>query len=198
MIERLRPTPTATELEELYAVHNDAERWTEHQLRTAITIELARSRFPQRYTVIDPAAGNGRAARAICTGAPAGLYTADLAPTAPVGYPGVDAITYLRRYRLKHRPADVIILGEILEHVDDPAELLAEAAGSARGLILSTPLEEEPGLNIEHVWRWDKAGVIELLVGAGWRPTGYVELDLVLEHWPPGYRCQIHTAEVAR
>lgn len=190
MIERVRPTPAGAELAAMYAHHNDAARWLEHRLRIELTLDLALARFPVRLVVVDPAAGAGDLARRLSTRE---TVTGDLAPTAPVDRPGTPALELLGE--LPPNYADVVILGEILEHVDDPLELLVAARRVGRGLILSTPLDEPPGVNPEHVWRWDKAGLLELLARAGWRSTGYLELDLELEHWPPGYRCQIHTAE---
>ena len=73
-------------------------------------------------------------------------------------------------------------------------DLASVAKDGANG----TPLDEPAGVNPEHVWRWDRAGILELLAGAGWEPDGYVELELKTPHWPPGYRCQIHTAKAVR
>jgi len=197
MIERTRPYPAAGELAALYAVPNDADRWPEHQLRTDITVALGRSRFPERMLIIDPAAGAGRAALELAAGAAA--ITGDISPDARVDYPATTALDLLEHlYGLGDRLSTVVLLGEILEHVEDPAALLAAAHRVANGLILSTPLDEPAGVNPEHVWRWDRAGILELLAGAGWEPDGYVELELKTPHWPPGYRCQIHTAKAVR
>ena len=92
-------------------------------------------------------------------------------------------------------PNSVIILGEILEHVPDPAALLAAARQTGDALILSTPLDEPPGINPEHIWRWDKAGIYELLDRTAWRPLDYVELAPEVPGWPHPFRIQIHTAQ---
>lgn len=199
MIERNRPAPVGAELAAMYAHANTADNWREHQLRTDITIALGRSSFPDLGTVIDPAAGrHARTAAALAAEWDRSTITGDLAPDAAVDYPGVDARTFLRELYLRNYVADVVVLGEILEHVDDPGQLLRQAHDVANGLILSTPLSEPPDVNPEHVWRWDKAGILQLLDMTRWRPTGYVELELELKHWPAGYRCQIHTAEAIR
>lgn len=202
MIERTRPYPDADELAALYAVPNDADRWPEHQLRTDITVALGRSRFPARRLIIDPAAGTGRAARELAD-AHRRAITGDLSPDARVDHPATSALELLDNVvpfagLYSGRATAVVLLGEILEHVEDPAALLAAAHRVADGLILSTPLDEPAGVNPEHVWRWDRAGILELLAGAGWAPDGYVELELETPHWPPGYRCQIHTAKAVR
>lgn len=189
IIERNRPTPVGAELAAMYRHANDANAWPEHRLRLEVTAALARDRFPDRRLVVDPAAGRSTLAAELATGY---TITGDLAPNAPVDLAGVDAVTFLRG--IAPLIAHVVILGEILEHVDDPLELLVAAHRAGTGLLLSTPLDEPAGVNPEHVWRWDRAGVEDLLHRAGWTSTGYAELDLVLPHWPPGYRCQIHTA----
>jgi len=195
LIERLRPNPTADELAELYAHHNDADRWAEHRLRVRLTVDLARSRFPNPGLVVDPAAGNRVAAFQIATNVAAGgLVTGDLAPDAPVTHPGTPALELLAE--LDGQDADVVILGEILEHVDDPLELLRAARRAGTGLVLSTPLAEPAGINPEHVWRWDADAVRGMLDLAGWAPRDYIELDYDVADWPHPFRCQIHTATV--
>ena len=193
MIERLRPAPTAAELDELYAAPNDADRWAEHATRVDLTVALARFRFPRRDLIIDPAAGAGRTVRELAVGR---TITGDLAPGAAVDYPGTPAavLVELAAGEPVNGRADLVILGEILEHVDDPYRLLQLAAGAGTGLILSTPLAEPAGLNHEHIWRWDRAGVTDLLDAAGWQPLDYLETELTLDHWPYPVRTQIHTA----
>ena len=194
LIEQIRPFPTTEELAELYRFPNDADNWPEHRTRVDVTIAVARGRFPKARTVIDPAAG-ATARTAIELG--------ELVTTNDYARSGLTAEEVLvdigRQVEAGVRfRADLIILGEILEHVADPAELLGLARDVANGLVLSTPLEEPAGVNPEHVWRWDKAGIIHLLTAADWNPADYVELDVDLPHWPPGFRCQIHTAEAGR
>jgi len=203
LIERLRPNPDPVELAELYRWPNNADRWREHKLRVDITVDLAASRWPEPLLVVDPAAGAGRTGRELVLAGGGTLVTGDLSTEADVDYPGRTADDLLGWWADEadagvRRRADVIVLGEILEHVEDPAQLLRYAAAAGTGLVLSTPLEEEPGVNVEHVWRWDRPGIEHLLAEAGWRPLDYVELAVELPHWPAGYRCQIHTAEVVR
>lgn len=199
MIERNRPDPTPGELAQLYAQPNDADRWPEHALRVNITVELARYRFHYRPVIIDPAAGAGRTVRELIDDA-AGtrIITGDLAPEANVTHAGTDAIRTLE-LALEElggwQPNAVVILGEVLEHVPDPEALLSAARHVAGGLVLSTPLAEPAGINPEHLWRWDKAGVYELLDRTAWRPLDYLELDADVAGWPHPCRTQLHTAE---
>ena len=210
MIERLRPYPTPAELGELYAVPNDATRWPEHRLRTELTVALARSYAGRRpCTVVDLAAGNGHAAAEVA-GAGGRLYLGDYAGVELAAvYASAYGVEVLGAWRgpleetlelVPDDAADVMLLGEILEHVDDPAAVLRRATVKARRLVLSTPLDEPAGVNPEHLWRWDAAGIRELLEAAAWRPTGSLLLELELPHAPrfSPYRCQLWTAEAAR
>lgn len=179
-----------------YLHHNDADRWDEHALRIDVTVDVAAHRFgtDDVALVVDPAAGNGRTCRELAAELAADHITGDLAPDAPVDQPGTDAIQLLDR--LADHAADIVILGEVLEHVERPELLLAAAYGALRpagGLVVSTPLDEPDGVNPEHLWRWDAAGVAELLAAAGFTPLDYVELATQVD----GYgvvRTQIHTA----
>ena len=193
LIERTRINPSPTELAALYQHANDADRWPEHTVRVDVTVAVARARFPDRDLIVDPAAGAGRTARELAVGR---TITGDVAPDAPVDHPGVWADILLAQLAEDRVVADLVILGEILEHVRNPADLLVDAAHIGRGLVLSTPLEEADGVNPEHLWRWDAGGVRYLLSAAGWEPVDYVELDyrIPAEVWPHPFRCQINTA----
>jgi SAM-dependent methyltransferase len=64
---------------------------------------------------------------------------------------------------------DVVFAGEILEHVERPAELVAELARVARPgawLSLSTPLGDAHP-DVQHVWEFEPEDVEGLLDGAG-------------------------------
>ena len=135
LIEQIRPFPTTEELAELYRFPNDADNWPEHRTRVDVTIAVARGRFPKARTVIDPAAG-ATARTAIELG--------ELVTTNDYARSGLTAEEVLvdigRQVEAGVRfRADLIILGEILEHVADPAELLGLARDVANGLVLSTP-----------------------------------------------------------
>lgn len=197
MIERMRPDPTPAELVELYAEPNDADRWAEHRLRVNITAELLAHRFHYRPLLIDPAAGTGALVRQLADESYGGIVTGDLAPDAAVTYPGTDALDTLAAVAADrgYDANAVVVLGEILEHVPAPLDLLVAAGRVAGGLVVSTPLEEPAGINPEHIWRWDKAGILAFFDTAGWRPLDYVELDLDIPGWAAPFRIQIHTAE---
>jgi len=59
---------------------------------------------------------------------------------------------------------DSVVLGEVVEHLDNPSLGVAEAARLARrAVILSTPYMEGDGGHPEHVWAWDLDAVYTLL-----------------------------------
>lgn len=65
---------------------------------------------------------------------------------------------------------DIMILTEILEHVNEPKELLAKISEKSKYLLLSTPdIEKVPpsNLNVEHLWSWNRDNILEMLVRAG-------------------------------
>jgi hypothetical protein len=65
---------------------------------------------------------------------------------------------------------DLIVLSEILEHLEDPDAVLRLARGRADTLIASSPVMR-PGQvdpNPEHLWQFDEAGYIGMIEGAGW------------------------------
>lgn len=198
MIERTSvPMPTRADLDRLYAEHNDAKHWREHRARIAITVELARYRFGDGLgLVVDPAAGGNYIAPNL--GARTAI-TGDLAATAPVLYPGRDAVSLLDD--IPHGAADLVILSEILEHLPEPGIVLDLTRLALRrdgGLVVTTPCDEPDGVNPEHLWRWDRAGIVELLERHGFTPVDYLETGFVVDGWPVPFRIQMHTARRIR
>jgi len=66
---------------------------------------------------------------------------------------------------------DIVVLSEILEHLEDPDHTLRLARGKADLLIASSPVMR-PGQmdpNPEHLWQFDADGYIEMIEAAGWR-----------------------------
>jgi len=64
--------------------------------------------------------------------------------------------------------ADVVVMTEVLEHLINPHEILADMPG--RFLIASSPYGETGDAHYEfHLWAWDLQGYRELVEGAGYR-----------------------------
>lgn len=80
---------------------------------------------------------------------------------------------------------DFAVLGEILEHVDDPKQVLMEAQRVARCLVFSVPNEYEwhpslkPFQNPVHKQLFTEPSLKKLLVDAGLKLIEFVKLDYV-------------------
>jgi hypothetical protein len=92
-------------------------------------------------------------------------------------------------HKLSERQAHLFICSETLEHLDDPAAVLAEIRAKTDRLIISTPDGEDNDLNPEHVWGWDAEAVEQMLVEAGFSPMIHNTLDL--RPWGCAYSFQI-------
>jgi hypothetical protein len=167
MIKQLRPFYTPEETAELYAEPYDHARWEQHRERVGRTVELLDhfAHTLNAHTVADLSCGDG----AIVCGSRHPWSAVILGDFAP----GFDHIGRIERTIHEIPTVDVFVLSETLEHVERPAELLAAIRQKARHLLLTTPHAEFDDRNPEHYWGWDKAGIQELLDGAGWRPDHF-------------------------
>ena len=175
MIRRLRPLPTSDELAAMYAVRHDHRLYGRgHDERVEATIALALENIPDycRVTVADLSCGNGEIARRICPLA-SGLRLGDIAGgEAAYNFLGpIEETIHLLQ------PVGAFVSSETIEHLDNPAEVLAQTRRKAGHLVLSTPLECWDDGNSEHLWAWDQAGVEELLARAGWRSRAFTTVD---------------------
>lgn len=160
----------------MYAVPHDHSRWPDHVMRVKATIDLgkdmlaARLPRPQSVVIADLSCGDGTIARALSAyvarslpDIPARVILGDLAPGWEMHGPVESTIEELTH-------VDLIVCTETVEHLEDPDAVLRRMRAKAGLLILSTPDDETPGINREHLWTWDQDGVREMLAAAWWQP----------------------------
>lgn len=194
MIKQLRPFYTDAELARVYASPYDHTRWNDHKSRVASTIEIT-SRWGRGkgwQHGVDLTCGDGAILGGLVdAGVLLGAYYGDMVQMA--GPPYLDVIGRVEDTIVAHiaeagRPApyDLYVCSETLEHVQDPAALLANARRLADHMVLSTPVDEADDVdNPEHYWSWGIADVAGLLEAAGWRPQRLEVLPL------PFYQFQV-------
>jgi hypothetical protein len=72
---------------------------------------------------------------------------------------------------------DIYVCSETLEHVEKPLETLTQIRGRSKSLVLTTPIENWNDTLDEHYWSWDREGVEELIIKAGWKIVNFVVFD---------------------
>jgi hypothetical protein len=172
------------------------DQWRDHQARVLVTAGLIAWYAPA--TIIDPACGDASIAKAAYSlhpfrygvladinpanalrqlSLPCGdVYTSDALAALEIGSPGAGW--------------DVVILTEILEHLEDPEALLRKARDRGAHLVASSPVEEPShAKNPEHLWSFGVDGYRDMLVATGWKPDTMIELSFTEPGWP--YRFQI-------
>ena len=176
VITRLRPYPTEGELAAMYPAPHDARLYGRgHGIRVAWTIATARAWQPNGYVnTVDLSCGNAEIPRALA--AVSEPMLGDLAPGYPFHGPLEDTIPRWAEFAWGTR-AGLFVLSETLEHVDDPAGVLAAIRPHATSLLLTTPMMPGGDTNPEHLWCWNRLGVEDLLAGAGWTVDLFSSLD---------------------
>ena len=165
-----------------YQVVRSNWQWSDHILRTYATAGMLSWLMPE--TVCDPACGDGSVVIKANE-----LREIGKAYLSDISAPSI-ALLKLQPLRFDSEisigPAmenlhdvDAVVLTEILEHLEDPSELLGAVRRHSRFLVASSPLDERViGGNPEHVWGWTKAEYREMLVFNGWMPIAYQELSV--------------------
>jgi hypothetical protein len=173
-------------------VRRDNFSWADHVLRVQLTGALISWFAPD--TVLDPACGDGTIVAAAHRARPiAGAHLSDISmpnfyfvgtemrgslpPRTSVGHDSIeDTLAQPDRY------FDLIVLTEILEHVEDPVHILRLARSRGANLVASSPLIPDDGKkmddNPEHLWQFDAPGYSEMLMEAGWEPLVFVPVTL--------------------
>lgn len=174
--------------------------WTDHVLRLLVTAGAVAWLKPG--TICDPACGDAsilvrawqlwpfqRAFLGDLSKAQIDLLARSPLPFPAEFYPGSHAQETLDNLE---QPVDVVVLTEILEHVEDPDAVLRSAREAGKALVVSSPIDETFSVgNHEHLWAWDKAGYREMLEATGWSPVAYTEIGFPAPGFP--YQYQIWT-----
>jgi len=165
-----------------YQVARNNAEWPDHVLRANVTGALIASTAPT--DVIDPACGDGSIVMAAHH-----LRAIQHATLFDISGPSVEILRERQQNRrnedipedwrierssiedaLGDGSYDLIVLTEILEHLEDPDAILRLARQRAIRLVASSP-EMRPGQiddNPEHLWMFDGEGYEEMLRTAGW------------------------------
>lgn len=158
----------------------DNYAFTDHYQRTLVTGALIAAQEPA--TVADPAVGDGTVLDIAFKIRPFEMaYVSDLSEPnirkLAVSYPHQKAVGDLLSALNTIPEVDVIVLTEILEHLEDPDQVLSLARQKAKKLVASSPIEEPVGIvNSEHLWSFGKDGYHDMLVDTGWSPFSYTEI----------------------
>lgn len=85
---------------------------------------------------------------------------------------------------------DCIVLTEILEHIDNPDDLLMLAHNKARWLVASSPIVPEgvEDHTTQHIWSFDMDGYREMIEGAGWKPKVWMTANCEDHPYASGFQ----------
>ena len=167
MITRLRPKHSDERLAEIYSTPHNHTAWADHVIRVNRTLEIAQG-IKKIKSVADLSAGDAFIIKALGL---AQTFIGDYAPR----YEFTGAI----EQTIEQIPdVDLYICSETLEHIDNPAQVLAQIRKKTKYLLLTTPHAKWNDVNEEHYWAWDKAGIQELLETAGFEIVSFELLEL--------------------
>jgi hypothetical protein len=163
--------------------------WADHVLRIQLTGALASWFCPD--TVLDPACGNGSVVAAAHHARPIkkahlsdvsrnSFYFVgtemrpNLPPELTVGCESIEETL------AQENNYDLVVLTEILEHLEDPVSVLKAARGRAKFLVASSPLIPDGCVDgdVEHLWQFDAPGYSEMLQESGWQPIAFIPMTL--------------------
>ena len=164
---RLRPAHSPADLARIYARPHDHTRWADHLVRVAVTAQFAHQLCGRVARAADLSCGDGTILGALDVGE---RFFGDFAPGHEFTGPIEETLGQIP-------DVDLLICTETLEHLDDPDLVLKQARTKTRTLVLSTPVDAWHDDNLEHYWSWSRAGVEDMLRGAGFDPAVYCELD---------------------
>lgn len=181
-VERLRPLPSPDELAAMYpAPHDHFLYGRGHGERVDATIALAKAALSRPFLpaqIADLSCGNGHIARSIARHGD-GLHLGDIAMDAsPDTFDGCVLYVGPIEETIRELPeVDTFICSETIEHLDNPAMVLAAVRRTARQLVLSTPLDCWEDTNSEHLWAWDRDHVEMLMLQCNWHVEAFTSVD---------------------
>lgn len=152
----------------------------DHVQRTAVT--GACIAFTAPNIVADPAIGDGTVLEAAYRMRPfEKAWVSDLSQPnierLEVSFPHSKGVADIKTAIAQLPHVDTIVLTEILEHLEDPDEVVALAREKANMLVASSPVEEPDGVvNVEHLWSFGRDGYRDMLTYGGWHPFSYTEI----------------------
>ena len=183
---RLRPSYTSPELAEIYKHPHDSRRWEDHKIRVRQTVSLGKEAYVQRDGLIaDLSCGNATIPVQLSVHFGARTILGDFAPTSMYELRG----PIERTLHMMGQTANLFILSETLEHLDDPDTVLQMIRQKSAQLLLSTPIGESTSGNPEHYWGWDQEAVGAMLDAARWKPI--MRTDLIFSNPDFCYNYQI-------
>jgi hypothetical protein len=153
-MRKFRRFYTQDQLAEIYAHAYDSTRWPEHVERIKQTIAYGQRLIDTHSlkTCADFSAGD----RSV-TG---GFHNLEQLETSD-GH-------ILEDLAGMSEPVDLFVCTETIEHLEAPWTVLEAIAEKTKWLILSTPLDEDPGIgNHEHYWSFDDVDINWLLAQSG-------------------------------
>jgi hypothetical protein len=154
----------------MYAKPHQHGHLVDHAFRVNATVAAA----PSARAAADLSCGDGSVLRRL--DAMRKIY-GDLAP-------GYEHTGPIERTIGEIPDVDLFVCCETLEHLDNPAAVLAAVREKSTRLLLSTPVDAWGDANPEHYWAWGQEDVEELLGDAGWRVDTYTTSD----HRPSGFQ----------
>lgn len=76
------------------------------------------------------------------------------------------------------RWAPIVVLTEVLEHINMPHSVLRVASKRAKFVVASSPIGETPDGHIDcHQWGWDEFGYAQMFREAGWDIVRQIKVD---------------------
>jgi hypothetical protein len=178
-IQRLRPAHTPERLAELYAAPHDPSTGIGHDVRLFMTqVFASRMVLPwDRDAVADLSCGGSTIADDLANHA---VHLGDMAVLPAERFAETKHCGPIEQTIDQIPEVDLFVCTETLEHLNNPALVLAQIRGKARRLLLSTPVNNwfDREANEEHYWAWDRMGVEMLAWQTNWHVEAYMELDL--------------------